>query len=521
MKRFVAVALLMGLMGMAFAQGTFTIRRPLDGSTVRETVKVRVPKNSIPDNGYLGVIVNGKFLEAVMPDVVGDDYVYDLDTKARGLADGPLNIELVLYQDMGEGRKPQVLNRSSVRVKLDNHTGIAVGDEGRRLRYKFTPGKEWVYDVKEQISLGQMTQAQAQLGSNPYENILRDETLRLLYAVDNAYPGEDGKDGLIRMQPLPDKGKDYSMLTVRGGTEPSKVMGYEMQPLYMRITDTGREVFGSMPTYFPMDGTAGESSRVDLFALLPLPVLPTKAVKPGDVWQGSFLFGSYDINNIYNIDKLTEALPGKATFEGVEWEHGVPCAKLQTQVSVGAKDLANVENLGFQEGQANSAKIESHVWLALDRGIVVKQELLLTQESLVDVAVNSGGGGGFGGPPMGGKSGGPAVGSFGGKGAGGGAAGAGFDRPGIPDFVVNPTVNADGKVSLFQQRPGGRGFGPGVGRPPSGGLPPGAYGPGGQRPPGVPGTGFPSGGGAPGGTGQATQKQIVRLSASIVMELED
>jgi len=514
MKKFVAVAIAMGLMGMAMAQGTFTIRRPLDGSTVRETVKVRVPKNSIPDSGYLGVVVNGKFLEAVMPEEDGQDYVYNLDTKSRGIPDGPLNIEMVLYQDMGEGRKPQVLNRSSVRVTLDNHTSIAVSEEGRKLRYQFKPGSEWVYNIKQQISLAQVTQAQAALGSRPFETILRDEDLRLLYAIDNSYAASDGKEGLIRMQPLPDKGKDYSMLTVRGEAEPRKVMDFEMQPLYMRVTDTGREVFGSFPTYFPMEGTAGEAFRLDLFALLPLPVLPTKAVKPGDVWQGTFLFGAYDLGKLHEIEKLTQALPGKATFEGVEWQHGIPCAKLRTQVAVGAKDLKDVSNLGLQQGTANSVKIESLVWLAMDRGLVIRQELVLSQESLVDVAVNTGGG--FGGPSGGpaGLSGAGGGGVRGGKGGFGGGE-ADVNRPALPNITIDPRLDENGRVQLFQQ--GRRGGGAaGQGRPP--GLPPGVP-PGAGGFPGPGGTGFP-GGGATGGGGAATQKQIIQLNARIIMELE-
>ncbi|MBX3111968.1 MAG: hypothetical protein KF857_08160 [Fimbriimonadaceae bacterium] len=514
MKKFVAVAIAMGLMGMAMAQGTFTIRRPLDGSTVRETVKVRVPKNSIPESGYLGVVVNGKFLEAVMPEEEGQDYVYDLDTKARGIPDGPMNIELVLYQDMGEGRKPQVLNRSSVRVTLDNHTSIAVSEEGRRLRYKFKPGSEWVYNIKEQVSYAQVTQAQAALGSRPFETVLRDEDLRLLFAVDNSYSDSDGKEGLIRMQPLPTKGKDYAMLTVRGDAEPRKVMDYEMQPVYMRITDTGREVFGSMPTYFPMEGTAGEAYRIDLFALLPLPVLPTKAVKPGDVWQGTFLLGAYDLDKINEIDKLTQALPGRATFEGVEWQHGIPCAKLRTQVAVGAKDLKDVSNLGLQQGQANSVKVESLVWLAMDRGLVIRQELNVTQESLVEVAVSSGVGGGTG---FGGPSGGPAgLSGAGGAGRGGkggfGDGAADINRPDLPNFFLDPRIDENGQIHMFQQGPG---------RPPGAGFP-GMQGKGGGAPgrPGAPGgTGFP-GGATGGGGGQATQKQIIRVNASIIMELE-
>src|SRR5690242_1926742 len=123
MKRIIVLALAALVTTCAWAQGTFTIRRPVEGSTVREVVKVRIPKNSIPDGGYIGVFVNGKFVEAALPDIEGEDYVYKFKSQAKdanGQAlyeDGPAKIEVVLYVDVNG--KPQVVNRSSVNVNVD------------------------------------------------------------------------------------------------------------------------------------------------------------------------------------------------------------------------------------------------------------------------------------------------------------------------------------------------------------------------------------------------------------------
>lgn len=115
MTRILVSAALMALAGLSLAQSSFTIRRPLDGATVRETVDVRIPKRSIPAGaGFVGIWVNGRFLEAVAPfegaNTSGEDFVYKLNTKDRRLPDGQMTIEAVLYANRAPSR-----NRSTRR----------------------------------------------------------------------------------------------------------------------------------------------------------------------------------------------------------------------------------------------------------------------------------------------------------------------------------------------------------------------------------------------------------------------
>lgn len=51
----------------AGAQNTapFTIRRPPDGATVREKVKVQIPLASIPEGGYVSIYIDGDFRGAL------------------------------------------------------------------------------------------------------------------------------------------------------------------------------------------------------------------------------------------------------------------------------------------------------------------------------------------------------------------------------------------------------------------------------------------------------------------------
>ena len=481
---------------------SFTIRTPVEGAIVREMVKIKIPMGSIPRGSYIGVSVNGKFLEASMPplDDAKENYVYTLDTKGRRLPDGDMDIEVMLY--MNFDKSTEIVNRSSVRVKLDNHTSIKVPPEGFRLRYQFTPGKEIVYKHTISQSVGLVSQAQAKLGSRAGEIPQESEEFRIMYAYDNVYMGEDGNpEALLRMQGLPDKGKSYTYIIPAGSVEAELYYDFEMHPLYMRIKDTGREVWGSAPPYFPMNGTAGESARTDLYLLAPLPILPSDTLYPGDVWQAQHLFSDIDLDRLHELDKLTLGLRSRGTLIGVEWEKGIPCAKFSVEVDAGAREMTNAVNLNQQPGDALRVTLKAMVWFALDRGVIVKSEVEMLQESLVTVGAQAAAAAaGSQGRPGGGIAGGDDAG-FGGAGGGGAAAGINF-RPG--GFRYDPYVDGDGRLWFFQGRPGPPGGGPaGAG----GGL----MGGGGQ------GRDFGrrTGGGSPGG-----QKQLLRVRLTMTTELE-
>ena len=518
MKRVLLVALGLMVAGSALAQGTFTIRRPADGARVREVVDVRIPKNSIPDGGYLGIVINGKFLEAVMPEVDGDDYVYKLDTKGREIPDGELSIETILY--MYSNSNPVVLDRSRVTVNLDNRTSIAVPDEGVALRYKFNPGSELVYKLTSRATISTVTQAQAQLGSRGREIPLDEETIRVLWATDNAYRTANGRDGLVRIQVLPDEDKGYVWATPGGATQPIVVMADQMLSMYHRLSDTGREQFSSLPDYFPLEGTAGiRRATTDYYLVYPFPILPTKEVVPGDVWQAAINLGSVPEEDITGDqeDQFFQALPGRGVFEGVEWHRGIPCAKLSMNIQVGAADLQNARNINNLPGEAQNIQVNQVVWFALDRGVIVRQERNIVQESLVEV--QTAGGGGLGGPgggpagapgrgglgsPPGGPQGGPAAGGPGGVPGRGGR----FNLPnggGLVGSTFSPNV-LNQAWGMFQSAPGGIPGGPPGGAP-------------GGGPFGGPQDGFGRGPGA-GTGGSVSVKVIQKVTVQTIFELE-
>ena len=64
----------------AHAQGApFTIRRPPDGSTVREAVRVQIPRSSIGEKSFVVMYIDGKFDVALDPQRAPDAGVLNSD----------------------------------------------------------------------------------------------------------------------------------------------------------------------------------------------------------------------------------------------------------------------------------------------------------------------------------------------------------------------------------------------------------------------------------------------------------
>ena len=473
MKKWIGSLILAGLTSVVLAQAPFTIVRPTDGAKVRETVHVLIPKGSIPEGGYIGVFLGGKFLEATVPPLNGKFYDYALNTKKLALADTepgkPLKLELVLYVDYE--KTSRIVERTSVDINIGNQANIPVGNNGIKLRYTFVPGSKMVYRLDQQVSVSEISDTQNSLGGKAAEFTQDGESIRLAYEVMNSYG--DG-DGLLRIQPLPEKGKDYALLTAGADTTQRKYMDYDMAPIYMRIKSTGQEVFGSLPLYTPMDGaTSGQSITENLFATFPLPTLPAKAVRVGDSWASQFQEGAVDMNNPFEVSTLVEQFPARGEFVDTEWEGGHPCAKIRHVIEAGTK-TSDGKKLKGQGADFADDKIslEETIWFALDSHKVLKivrdetiERKIQTQTSGAPGGFGPGGPGGMPGVPGGG----PRMGGTSGAG-GGGKASRGEEQ------MFSPL----GKMQRGARQGGGKsGFMGGIGGPGGPGGMPGGMGPGG------------------------------------------
>lgn len=479
---------------LSFAQGSFTIVRPFDGSKVREIARVLMPKNSIPDAGYVGVFLNGNFREAIAPRLSKDGkyYEYPLDTK--DLEDGTYQLELKLYVDYSS--QPRVVDTSSIEIVVANKASIPIPEDGLSLRYGFKTGQERIYRVQNRTITNVISEKDQKNSSRPFQISQDGESFKMLYACDNAY---GNGEGLIRMQIVPDKGiqnREYSYITTSQSDSPAKYYPEDMSSVYMKLTPTGRELFGVVPSYFALEGgEVSGGSRTRLYATFPLPVLPSKTVTPGSSWQSTIQEGALDLNNLYELKSVVENIPARGEFIGVEWEMGHPCAKIKNSIAQGTPTRRTEK--GSEAISNRKVSIEETIWFALDTRQVIKFFRDITQEGQIDLGPLSGGpsgGGPTGGPPGGPTSGGPR----------GGPGGRGGGR-GSDDFRMTPYGN---NIKALQQPRGSGG--------PRGGGPRG--GPGGpQGGPGGPGGMGPGG---PGGSGAQSNMGFVRIRNQRLFVLE-
>lgn len=520
MKRWLGSLAFVLVVGSAMAQAPFTVVRPIDGAHVRETIHVLIPKGSIPENGYIGVFIDGKFIEAVRPPLVGKYFQYDLDTKARGIADSdpgkPYKLEVVLFTEYNG--QPRIVDRSSVDVYVTNKSSIRIPDEGIALRYHWVSGAEHVYRVTMTSVTEAISEDQNSLGgraSQTDENVPLN--IRMLYAVDRTFG--DG-DGLIRMIALPNKGKSYIIAPLGSDKVESVHDRLELAPLYMRLSPTGHQVWGAIPSLSPGTVIGGPTTPENIYTDFPLPSLPVKPVRPGDAWRSRFQAGQLDLANATNVNSVVKTYPARGEFVSVEWEMGHPCAVIKNTIESGVTSEEAAKLGGAAALQSSKVKVDETVWFAIDTRQMLKV--------LRNIEVEAKGANelfGFGSSTSTGAQGGGFQGSTPGGVPG---AGRGFPGGGLPGLGGGPGRAGGGKGDG-----GGDAGGDGINFPTSlkvqggfGGPPPSGQSgfPGGRGGfPGGPG-GFPGGfGGAFGGRGgvpASTGNSIVRLKITQTFILE-
>ena len=412
MKRAISSIVFVGAVAFSFAgQGSFTIVRPLDGSTVREKTRILVPKNSVQDSGYIGIFLDGKFLEAVVPKESDDKkYLeYMLDTKAY--EDGNHKLELKYYVDYNS--QPRVVDSSSIDIVIGNKKGIEVPEDGIQMRYKFNVGSERIYKLQQKQITSIISEAdQKKSGARPFEFNSEGEAITLLYAVDNKY---GNGEGLMRMQVVPDRGvknREYAFLTTSDATAPQRFYPESMAPIYMRLTPTGREVFGAVPDYFGFESAGmGGGDRFALYAAFPLPVLPSKSIRVGDSWRTNFQQGALDMAKLHTTNTVVEKMVDQARgeFVGVEWEMGRRCAVIKNTISQGTPTLSKKAGAATENISDRKVSVTETIWFDIDNGIIVK----FYQDTTIEGKANFGliGGGASGNGPS-------APGAAGGRGKG-------------------------------------------------------------------------------------------------------
>jgi len=434
----------------AYAQAPFTIVKPADGAKVRETVPITMPRNSVPEGSFIGITIDGKFLEAVVPkpNAAKTHLVYWLDTKKMGIADGWHQMGVTLFSNVN-GRQ-QAVDQSEVRVHVGNHAGINVPENGLAIRYKFNRGSQWTYNVTVGMDLSTLSEAQNKLGGRAAQLPFGEEKWRFLFAVDDVRNGL----GLIRSQFLPYKGKDYIVLTTSDDGQPAQHFQSEFGPLYRLLKPTGAEVYADVPTYYEIAGTGTGDLETILIGAMTLPILPTEPLQVGDSWQAAIVLSEASLGRIRQTGSAENRIPARGTFEAVEWEQGQPCAKLRYELeqAEGGRSSKELEMAGREFKDNDRMRIEQNVWVSLSTGKLVRQDMVMEADTKVAVGGAGGAGneGGRGGPAPIGGGGEPTPRGMGGRGGGRGG-------------------QAVGAVAQDPIGKGGRGGGGGFGAPQGGG----------------------------------------------------
>lgn len=386
MKR-AAIGLLMLWSAAAVAQAPFTIVRPQDGARVREVVQIRFPIRSVPQGGFIGVSINGKFVEAVAPAALDTDrerghYIYRWDTKRLNVPDGEHTIELTLYSNPEGGSDARVLGRSSVRLRVENE--IKVPAEGIFLRYRWTPGKTYRYSLKGVIK--EINEIQYS-GLTPEETILTDITFKGDLSVLDFRNGL----GLISWTLVP------PAIQITGG-QAEVINSDRTAPVYQEVETTGRV------RYQVSRVTDSQQAEAYYYWVADLPLLPPRRYKPGDRWSATISLNSPLRSG--QASEIGEQIPVAARLERFEWEQGYKCAKIVYELTGNIPITLNLGGLQLEKPKSITRR---EVYFAYDIGQVIRVKTTLQLEGRVRQEQFGGGfgsPGGFGAPPGFGRGGG-------------------------------------------------------------------------------------------------------------------
>ncbi|MCX6366776.1 MAG: hypothetical protein NTX57_08705 [Armatimonadetes bacterium] len=162
----------LGVAAVSSAQVAFQVAGPQNGATVRETVKIRIPRTALEGVKYLALGVDGKFRAGVMVPAPGQKVDTDFivsdgkplsmvtllwNTKAKirdaekdiildGVDDGPHTLELIAY-DAGNKK----LGKQTLTLTVNNRGDLRMPSDGIALAYRFAVGEQVEYKQRTDL----------------------------------------------------------------------------------------------------------------------------------------------------------------------------------------------------------------------------------------------------------------------------------------------------------------------------------------------------------------------------------
>ncbi len=393
--------------GASHAQGQspFTIRKPLDGSSVREKVRIEIPRASIGSGGFVAIYVDGKFALALAPQEAedGKPFTYFWDTKAEKVSDGEHSVRAVLFEPSGSTGATE---KGSSEVKVNVANIIHDGPSSLLLRYKYAEGinRDYAREGKSFIVGGV-----SETGTTTSNQNLADVKSKINYDIqDVRFDAEKGMDvALVR-----NKLTELSIL--QNGSETILDPGQLSNSVYQELASTGK-------AFFEIGTAAGLAEFLALGLpvnnTLELPELPTARVQIGDTWATE--------NQRLDIPGLPQALQPKVKIDNklvdLEWQDGYPTARIHQSYK---NTPPGVKTVLFGPVEVTNPVIsfDRDIYVAYNSGVLVKTIRSLTVAGRTTYTAGSagpaiGGPGGYSGGPSGFPGGGTPYGGSGGPGA--------------------------------------------------------------------------------------------------------
>jgi hypothetical protein len=385
---------------------------PKDGDQVREKVKIRVPRSSIPPDGFVGIYIDTRFKAALAPpsaeemeekDIPADapvEWVWDttaplsedqtLPIEDRILGDGPHIIEVKTYKNGG-------VLAETVRATVNVQNKIQVNAaQPVRLAYGGNVGRQYILEhVVDLEASGTQAGTAGRAGVttpavSSQDKILHKETAQYLVSVEAVEPG-----GVVFWRE-----RRESPLTVVVNSV-KQVVRFDTSSRYFSLTPTGRAVVSKVME---------RESRTPVVNPMELPGRMHRLNQPFNttlhINLGAYIPATLDVTRL------------QATLEGMEWMNGERCAKIKADYFAG-KTKVDINSVGIRGGDLDIIRGTSTIWFSPATQRVLKAE----HELRANLIVEGGEGGGLGGPAF-------AAGGAGGDFAPGGDAGLGGLAPG-------------------------------------------------------------------------------------------
>jgi hypothetical protein len=455
------------------ASSPLTLLTPRDGSVVRETVRLSIPRASVPPDGFVAVYINGRFRVALAaPPAEGEraaraPVTYDWDTKApltldttvqeseRFVKDGPQVIEVRSYRSDGtiaETVKAQVVLQNRIEANTTQPVLLSYAQPTSAVGRTY----ELEHTVDVDANPGETAPRRAGVssaGSGRLTHVETSTNLVSLEDVENASGTAFWRER--RESPL--------TVAVNGLKQ---IVRFETSSRYFSLTRQGLAI------------VSRQMEREQRDPLINPIDLPGRPVRLNETFNtnvrinlGAYIPGSLRVSGI------------EARLEAMEWQHGEPCVRIKMNY-LGGRGRVDIPTWNVTGAELDIQRGSTTVWFSqrTNRVLRAQHEVEGSIEVPVDASAGqgafAGGPGGEAGPGLmaGGAPGGGAPGVFaGGPGAGG--------APGV--FAGGPSGGAPG---VFAGGPSGS-----AGRRPGGRTPAGSGAPG-----GIP-YGAMMSGGAPGG----------------------